>query len=492
MKYLKSYQPFLESNQESDFIDLISNIESIAKQNGLDINRDEEEIAKHLLDEIEKNKKISSEINKVEQIIKESINESAHASGLTELFHIIEPYYEMGENIETSHDVTPHYLHKETTSLIKKYWHKIVEVIHWFSKGVGYLFNLFEKAIYLLASKVFGYTTSYKIGKFSFAAIALAIIISIVISIKSFIISPLGFISLLLASLKGKVLLFAKIKSTCQSVWSFIKSLIKAEHAEAGELITPVEFFDSLPDSIINKISTNEYLATDIKDIQDLFLDFDDEGKKIISDKLLSLFNKETQELDKIKMSEVPYLRGIFLPILPKTENHLLKTIIYEKETKDDFKHWVNQQKIKSYNDYVDISSDDIEQRFGDKLSRIKEWSDKVADDLQKAMDGPGTDEQKIFDLFEEISKPDQLTAEVKFFSVYLSFGIRSNSDLIEWLLDDLNKEELKKLVEILDKDKRNHPWKKGWDVSNILTSGLKNYQTNNPHWSMSLSGRNH
>jgi len=81
MKYVRSYQLFLESNKEDELIDLISNIEQISKSKGLDVKADEEQIAKELLNKIEQTPEVNKSIEMSKSSIESSLNESAGALG---------------------------------------------------------------------------------------------------------------------------------------------------------------------------------------------------------------------------------------------------------------------------------------------------------------------------------------------------------------------------------------------------------------------------
>ncbi len=190
MKYVRSYQLFLESNKEDELIDLISNIEQISKSKGLDVKADEEQIAKELLNKIEQTPEVNKSIEMSKSSIESSLNESAGALGFESILHTIEANFETGEHIETvGHDIVPHDTHTEVVSKIKKIWHIVVKIVKWVTKPVGYIFDLFEKAIFWIARKVFGasFETSYKAGKFTFAVISIVLIIAAIIAIKELI-----------------------------------------------------------------------------------------------------------------------------------------------------------------------------------------------------------------------------------------------------------------------------------------------------------------
>jgi len=501
MKYIRSYQLFLESNKEDELIDLISNIEQISKSKGLDVKADEEQIAKELLNKIEQTPEVNKSIEMSKSSIESSLNESAGALGFESILHTIEANFETGEHIETvGHDIVPHDTHTEVVSKIKKIWHIVVKIVKWVTKPVGYIFDLFEKAIFWIARKVFGasFETSYKAGKFTFAVISIVLIIAAIIAIKELIAvsSGLGFISALFLCLK-KGVIFAKLKSVAQSVWSCVKK-IKQAGANENKLMDPVEFFD-----FINKISKDKKIQStnDVHTLQDYFQSQDYKTKKIISKNLSSILNAFVREVDGVekikylsstkgfdfdKMVKIPYLRKLLLPIIPiekirEVGDEKIELIKYswEKETIDDFKKYISSQWIESYNKYVDVADDDISKRFGHSLEHLKDFGKENAEILFKAMDGPGTDEEAIYNVFDKIKSEDY------FWSVYLEFGLRQNSDLIEWLFDDLNENDLYELSFKLKKI----GWKKGWDVSEILKGSLEEYQKNNPEWSLSLSG---
>lgn len=505
MKYIRSYQLFLESNKEDELIDLLSNIEQIAKSQGLDIKADEEQIAKELLNKIEQTPEVNKDIEMTKSSIQSSLNESAGALGFQSILHTIEANFETGEHIETvGHDIVPHDTHREVFSKIKKIWHIVVKVIKWVTKPVGYIFDLFEKAIFWIARKVFGasFETSYKAGKFTFAVISIVLIIAAIVAIKELfaVSNGLGFIAGLFLCLK-KGAIFAKLKSVAQSVWSCIKK-INQSNVE-NTLTDPVEFFDFIEKKFSKKLN----LESDVHTLQVYFNSADNKTKKIISNtfnRVLGILTVKSDKNDEIKqlpyylsvkkygmsfenLKQVPYLRGLLLPITP--DDVIQHKISYEKtelikhfwsrETIDDFKKYISGQWIESYNDYVDIADNDISKRFGHSLGHLKDFGKENAEILFKAMDGPATDEDVIYSVFDKIKSEDY------FWSVYLEFGLRQNSDLIEWLFGDLNENDLYELSLKLKKI----GWKKGWNVSDILKGTLDDYHKNNPEWSLSISG---
>jgi hypothetical protein len=513
MKYIRSYQLFLESNKEDELIDLLSNIEQIAKSQGLDIKADEEQIAKELLNKIEQTPEVNKDIEMTKSSIQSSLNESAGALGFQSILHTIEANFETGEHIETvGHDIVPHDTHREVFSKIKKIWHIVVKVIKWVTKPVGYIFDLFEKAIFWIARKVFGasFETSYKAGKFTFAVISIVLIIAAIVAIKELVAvsSGLGFISSLFLCMK-KGVIFAKLKSVAQSVWSCVKKINQARSNE-NRLMDPVEFFD-----FINKISKDKKIQStfDVHTLQDYFQSQDYKTKKIISQNLSSIANAFVREVDGVekikrpniplqqplpfshkgikrlnfdKIIKIPYLRKLLLPVIPieklgELADEKIELIKYswEKETIDDFKKYISGQWIDSYNKYVDVADDDISKRFGHSLENLKDFGKENAEILFKAMDGPGTDEESIYSVFDKIKSEDY------FWSVYLEFGLRQDNDLIEWLFGDLNENDLYELSFKLKKI----GWKKGWNVSEILKDSLEEYHKNNPEWSLSISG---
>lgn len=325
-----------------------------------------------------------------------------------------------------------------------------------------------------------------------------------VVGSLSTVASGLGFISGLVAILKQGII-WTKFKTIAQSVWSFIRRVKQTSSTELGHIVTPVEFFD-----YINKIFRNNELgiSKDVHEIQNFFMSQNDKVKRLISQKFcdilmlisiispggkqnfapmtlgndLSIPDKDNQ-INFDELVQTPYLRGLLLPIIPekklKADFNWKKIWVWKEETIDDFKKHIGLEITDKLDKYLDKQSKVIADRFKSGLKDLKDFGKENAEILFKAMDGPGTDEEVIYSVFDKIKSEDY------FWSIYLEFGLRQENDLIEWLFGDLNENDL---YELSIKLKKQIDWKEGWDVSEILKSSLEEYHKNNPDWSISIS----
>lgn len=104
------------------------------------------------------------------------------------------------------------------------------------------------------------------------------------------------------------------------------------------------------------------------------------------------------------------------------------------------------QKKLKERVDQITSIKPDY-----NKTTIKKEQAAARADILYQAMSGPGTSEQKIFEVLEGLKNPEDLLA------VYNEFGLRPETvfgfpvfegDLLGWFESELSGEELKKAKE--------------------------------------------
>lgn len=495
MKYLKSYQPFLESTSDQQMIDMFKSVEDLTKGKKLS-QQEEEKIAKDLVIQLEKNPKISKEIKDAEQKMNAKTTNEAHGGSLMiEFLHKLEYGFETAEHIETvGHDIVPDLVHDEVKSKLKKVWAWVYSILHSVAKGVGWLFDLFEKGIMWVANKIFGadLETSYKLGKWTFCAISFVIAASAAITIAGLTAGATSVVAFISSLFTKGLDVLSKLKAIAQSTWSFIKKVIEIDKTESGELLTPVEFFNLLNKTSVLDECPDINTSTQ-KDLQSYFDRQHDKTKTIISEIFKSLIMTEDlkkwqkagletgsgsvlkSDLNLRKIKDIPFLRKLFSPIL--LSSRIIpsgKVRDFEVDTIDDFARKISGKYIEKFGDYLKNSIDVIKKRFG-KDFFISDNAKSAADKLHTAMDGTGTYEDDIYEVFQKINN------ELEFWKIYFAFGLRSESDLIEWLFDDLNQDELLEVSKILSKI----DWKEGFDVSKILKGQLVDYHRELPQWSL-------
>lgn len=108
----------------------------------------------------------------------------------------------------------------------------------------------------------------------------------------------------------------------------------------------------------------------------------------------------------------LPYIKGIFKGLLPSPE----------KQHLDDLEDAVDDDKL-SY-----------------PMAQYGLW----ADALFQAMDGWGTDEDAIFNVFSKMKTNNDLA------QLQVSFGVKEGQNLGQWLQDDLGDDEKNKVRSIL------------------------------------------
>lgn len=79
-------------------------------------------------------------------------------------------------------------------------------------------------------------------------------------------------------------------------------------------------------------------------------------------------------------------------------------------------------------------------QANGIKQSYSDSYYDTLANKLETAIKGWGTDEQAVYSVF------DKLNNNVDFIKLEKAFSVRESQDMREWLKGDLDTEEIKKL----------------------------------------------
>lgn len=92
------------------------------------------------------------------------------------------------------------------------------------------------------------------------------------------------------------------------------------------------------------------------------------------------------------------------------------------------------------------------EQIVVSEVTMTQQQASALADKLYSAMDGSGTNEQKIYSVFEQINSYSDLMMVMKAFGERKSFGgwFGSKSGLVEWINDDCSSDEIAKINAIL------------------------------------------
>lgn len=92
------------------------------------------------------------------------------------------------------------------------------------------------------------------------------------------------------------------------------------------------------------------------------------------------------------------------------------------------------------------------EQIVVSEVTMTQQQASALADKLYSAMDGSGTNEQKIYSVFEQINSYSDLMMVMKAFGERKGFGgwLGSKSGLVEWINDDCSNAEIAKINAIL------------------------------------------
>lgn len=92
------------------------------------------------------------------------------------------------------------------------------------------------------------------------------------------------------------------------------------------------------------------------------------------------------------------------------------------------------------------------EQIVASEVTMTQQQASALADKLYSAMDGSGTNEQKIYSVFDQINSYSDLMMVMKAFGERKGFWgwFGSKSGLVEWINDDCSNDEIAKINAIL------------------------------------------
>lgn len=101
-------------------------------------------------------------------------------------------------------------------------------------------------------------------------------------------------------------------------------------------------------------------------------------------------------------------------------------------------------QKIHDKKINTDLANLLDEEITTENITITQQQLNSYASKLYKAMDGWGTDEQQIFDVFRQMQTRSDVLQLIK------TFGVKDHKTLQEWLFDELSTSDLDKINQIL------------------------------------------